>query len=454
MATRGGEGAISAVERHAEFLAQRLRGFGLTVELARGASSAEGELPLEATPFETLGAPLLVERARFYTLGHNRLKFFSPPIFFDLPAVDVSRCESRRDVEAALRRAFAALVRDLAEALVWLERLRARTQLVAAGARLRFLDEAAGGVEVRSPREVLLPSTGALAARSLTAPADRRFRPLASLETANELALSIASAVRERAERNALVRTPDAPDDERPIAAKRARRVLAVTGAPASLGDLHAQLALHEVELEVVRDPARALAAFGAHSYELVLIDVHLGREDGFELALRLRKLPGVEQLPIVLIDERESNANRSAARDAGAALYLSKPLRWEEMGEALLDLLDHSAYRRYERFPARLTVRTAKSAGAWDELTELVARGGICLRTRRDVLPGATERYRIHLPAPLEPVDVDGDVIARATLPGYASVLAGIRFRRFLDDSEARWIRVIESLARQSEER
>jgi hypothetical protein len=41
----------------------------------------------------------------------------------------------------------------------------------------------------------------------------------------------------------------------------------------------------------------------------------------------------------------------------------------------------------------------------------------------------------------------VDGDVISRANLPGYASVLAGIRFRRFHDGGEARWIRVIEDL-------
>jgi len=343
-------------------------------------------------------------------------------------------------------------MRDLGEALVWLRRLRAPSQLVAAGARLRFVDEAAGGVDVRSPREVLLPSTGALAERSLTTPADRRFRPLASLESANELALAIASAAKERAERSALVREPEPPDDAGPIAAKRTRRALALTTSPESLSQLHSELALREIALEVFRDPARALAAFGAHSYELVLIDVHLGREDGFEVTQRFRALPGVEQLPIVLVDDRNSGGNRAAARDAGAALYLARPLRWAEMGETLLDLLDHGAVRRYERFPARLTVRTAKSAGAWDELTELVARGGICLRTRRDVLPGATERYRIHLPAPLEPVDVEGDVIARATLPGYASVLAGIRFRRFLDEGEARWIQVIEALARRDE--
>jgi CheY-like chemotaxis protein len=448
MALPGGEGVLSPAERHADFLAQRLRAFGLQVSLARGATSAEGVLPVGTTPFETLGRPLVTERLRFYTLGHNRLKFSEPPVFFDLPALDVTRCESAHDIEAALRRSWAAVQRDLAEALIWLERLNAPTQLVAGGARLRFIDESGGTTEVRSPREILLPSSGALTERSLTNPGERRYRPLASLESANELALAIATAVRERAARSALVPPPSAPEDARPIEGKRARRVLAVTSAPEVFAQLAGHLSEHAVEVDVFRDATRALAAFREQSYELVFVDIHLGREDGFELAMRLRALPGVEQLPIALIDERESNASRSAARDAGAALYATKPLRWEELGETVLDLLDHAAYRRYQRFPARLAVRTAASAGNWDELTELVARGGICLRTRRDILPGAAERYRIHLPSPFAPVDVEGDVMSRATLPGYASVLAGIRFRRFLDGGEARWIRVIEALA------
>jgi CheY-like chemotaxis protein len=441
---------MSSAERHAEFLAQRLRGFGLRVELTRGNTSAEGELSLASTPFETLHRPIVIERARFYTLGHNRLKFFRPPVFFDLPAVDVTRCESKNDIETALRRAWAASLRDLGEALAWLQRLRAPTELVAGGARLRFVDDAAGAIEVRSPREFLVPSSGELSARSLTHPNERRFRPLASLESANELAISIASAMHERASRGALVPAPPPTREAapRPLAVKRARRVLAVTNDSTGLVELVGQLSEQSVEIDFLREPSRALGAFRERSYELVFVDTHLGREDGFELAMRLRSLPGVEQLPIVLIDERESNTNRSAARNAGAALYLVKPLRWEEIGETLLDLLDHAAYRRYRRFPARLVVRTTPGAESWDELTELVARGGICLRTRRDILPGATERYRIDLPAPFEPIEVEGDVMSRATLPGYASVLAGIRFRSFLDEGEARWIRVIEALA------
>jgi len=442
---------MSSAERHAEFLAQRLRGFGLSIELGPRAVSLEGALQLAATPFETLGRPLVFARARFYSLGHNRLKFFDPAIFFDLPALDVSRCASKAEIESALRRAWATQMRALAEALAWLRRLDAPLQLVAGGARLRFLDEQGGPIEVRAPRELLLPSVGALARRSLAQPGERRFRPLPSLESANELAISISSAVAERARHTRGAEPPSGPNEERPLRQKRARRVMAISAAPSGPMEIATRLSLRQIDLEHFRDASRALAAFRERSYELVLCDARIGREDGLELAADLRRLPGVEQLPIVIIDERDSHANRTAARDAGAALYLPKPFDWDEVEPTLLDLLDHAAQRRFQRYTARMAVRTAASAGAWDELTELVARGGICLRTRRDILPGAVERYRIHLPAPLEPIDVDGDVISRANLPGYASVLAGIRFRRFLDDGEARWIRLIEDLVRRA---
>ena len=443
---------MSTAERHAAFLTERLRAFGLSTQLESGNTSAEGVLPLGPTQFETLGRPFVVSRARFYTLGHNRLKFFDPAIFFDLPAVDVGRCASKYDVESALRRAWATQMRALGEALVWLQRLRAQTQLVAGGARLRFVDQHSGAIEVRAPREILLPSSGALALRSLGQPGDRRFRALPSLESANELAMSISSAVAERARLTAEPAAPlSGPDDSKPLP-KRARRAMAISAAPTGPVELATLLALRHIELDHFRDAAHARAAFRERSYELAIVDARVGREDGFELAADLRRLPGVENLPVAIVDERDHAGNRSAANLAGASLYLVKPVNWEELEPTLLDLLDHAAHRRYQRFSARMAVRTAASAGAWDELTELVARGGICLRTRRDVLPGAIERYRIHLPAPLEPIDVDGDVISRANLPGYASVLAGIRFRRFHDGGESRWIRVIEDLARRAQ--
>src|SRR5262252_2796319 len=300
----------ASAERHAEFLAARLRSFGLSIELSPGAPSAEGVLPLGPTPLETLGRPLVFSRARFYTLGHNRLKFYDPAIFFDLAAVDIGRCTSKADVESALRRSWALQMRSLAEALSWLKRLDARTQLVAGGARLRFIDDASGAVEVRAPREVLLPSSGALARRSLAQPQERRFRALPSLESANELALSISSAVSERARHTTEAAPPSGPDENRPMREKRARRVMAISALPGGPAELSTLLAMRHIELEHFRDPSAAIAAFRERSYELVLLDAKIARVDGLELTADLRRLPGVEQLPIIVIDERDIPAN------------------------------------------------------------------------------------------------------------------------------------------------
>ena len=91
--------------RHAEFLAKRLRAMGLRVEYTQGESFARGQLELQDGAFPTLTSSLEVERVAFYTLGHNRLKFCQPRPFFDLPAVEIARCDTAEDIERALRRA-------------------------------------------------------------------------------------------------------------------------------------------------------------------------------------------------------------------------------------------------------------------------------------------------------------------------------------------------------------
>jgi hypothetical protein len=153
----GGEGERSSAERHARFLAPQLRAFGLQIELAPGAASAEVVLPLGTTPFETLCRPLLVERVRSDSPGHEYLTLLRPGVFVDLPALDVTRRASAANFEAEQRRALGAIAGN---------------------------------------------------------PGEQRERPLARLESANEL--------RERAARSSLVPTFSAPDSARPIAVKRA----------------------------------------------------------------------------------------------------------------------------------------------------------------------------------------------------------------------------------------
>src|SRR5262249_32845721 len=154
---------VSDAARHAEFLAKRLRGMGIAVQHEPGASWARGELELSAAPFETLAEPLRVERAGFYTLGHARLKFHQPRVLVDLPALEISGCESSADVERALRRAWRAAQADLASARAWLQRIGGDARIARQGTRVQWLRESAGAAwELRSPDELLLPSAGAL----------------------------------------------------------------------------------------------------------------------------------------------------------------------------------------------------------------------------------------------------------------------------------------------------
>jgi diguanylate cyclase (GGDEF)-like protein len=77
------------------------------------------------------------------------------------------------------------------------------------------------------------------------------------------------------------------------------------------------------------------------------ILDVWLGAGDSsFELAQKLRELPGNEELPIAFTSADVATENRVAAAQAGAALFLPKPLTESKLEDAAQQLvtLRHAA--------------------------------------------------------------------------------------------------------------
>jgi DNA-binding response OmpR family regulator len=426
---------------------------GIAVEYRAGATWAQGTLELSATPFESLADPIRVTRAVFYTLGHSRLKFCQPRIFFDLPAIEVAACETRSDVERALHRAWQAVQRDLGAAQHWLARLGSTVEVSRQGNRLRLIPGTGvrSHCEVRSPDEIQLPSAGPLAAARIDQPADRRFRPLRGLESAGELDLALSNAAHALGRPRGRQRAGAAHLSGEPGEGSGAR-VLALASDEALLAQLERLLRLRGIAVECHRDPERALAAFHVHSFDAVLVESRVARSDGLEVALRLREIPGVDDLPVALIDSRDNAATRASAAEVGVLGYAVKPLAEPALTGLLADLLDHFTRRRFRRFSARFAVRTAGSDV--EDRTEQIARGGVCLRSSRMLTVGQRELYSIALPAPHEPVHVHGRVVTRVNVPGSASALAGVRFADFEGTGEARWIDVVETLARSEAEK
>jgi signal transduction histidine kinase/DNA-binding response OmpR family regulator len=112
-----------------------------------------------------------------------------------------------------------------------------------------------------------------------------------------------------------------------PSALASSHRILLVddnVDGAASLAMLLRELG-HEVE--VAHDGAAALEAVGDFEPEVVLLDIGLPGMDGYEVARRLRRQPGLKDLPLVALTGYGQEEDRRRSREAGFDLHLVKPL-------------------------------------------------------------------------------------------------------------------------------
>ena len=93
-------------------------------------------------------------------------------------------------------------------------------------------------------------------------------------------------------------------------------------------------LALHKYALETAgfqcgtaQDGYSALEQLLKGSFALVIADVNMPRMDGYELARRIRKTEGYEFVPIILISSGMGRQDRAKGIEAGADLYMCKPV-------------------------------------------------------------------------------------------------------------------------------
>jgi CheY-like chemotaxis protein len=199
----------------------------------------------------------------------------------------------------------------------------------------------------------------------------------------------------------------------------------------------------HRTRVEYsIRD---ALDAFTSQSFELVLADTHIGRAEGMELVPALAELPGIERLPVVLVDERSRESVREAARRIGAAGYLAHPVDASRISSGLARLLLGRGQRRFVRLGQRLAVRRD---GLDPGFTTAIARLGLCVRTPRELRAGSTHRWTIGLPELGKALRVDAQTVYRIPAAGPEDPIAGLRIRAFPDRDEPLWIDYLTGLA------
>lgn len=86
----------------------------------------------------------------------------------------------------------------------------------------------------------------------------------------------------------------------------------------------------HEVESASLGMEALNKVRLGAP--DLILLDVHLPDVDGLTLCEILRRFPGTRHIPVIIISAFNSDLTRRCAVQAGACLFLGKPVDFEQL--------------------------------------------------------------------------------------------------------------------------
>ena len=73
-------------------------------------------------------------------------------------------------------------------------------------------------------------------------------------------------------------------------------------------------------------------AAERDYLFDLALFDLQMPEMDGMTLARAIKAEPGFASIPLVLLTSIGQRGEASAARDAGFAAYLTKPLRKSQL--------------------------------------------------------------------------------------------------------------------------
>jgi two-component system chemotaxis response regulator CheY len=442
--------------RQVEAFRRRLEAMGLDCRELPAGSSLLVRLRPRGGPLPTPEGELPVPQIVFATVGANRIKCLVPRALFHLPLLGVADCDSAGAVESRIRQAWRERQGTLHKTREWLEKLGCEVGSWQ-DAPVAFVPvgpaEKRGQIAATEPGAVVLPGAGLLEGVMLHRPEDRIVRPDADIESAVDLELAVSSRADE------LVHMDARLQQQKRLVAMAAGPVARLQKAPRHhnvllvgrhlLGDtgLIESLRVRGYRVTVVRGAAEALRAFDTRSFELMLVESELDRFEGIEMVPTVRALPGIEELPIVLVDTRLRTELRDTARQVGAAGYVTHPIDVPLIEDGIARLVESPRRRRFSRFDHRLGVQAAGAARS--EVAHEISRGGMLLLTEREVAPRALQRFALALPDGGGPMRVDTEVVYRMQAQAGSLPRVGVRFERFPDNDEQRLIAFLTSLKR-----
>ena len=112
------------------------------------------------------------------------------------------------------------------------------------------------------------------------------------------------------------------------------RRILIVDDNQDAADMLALALTMHGFEVQTAHEGLSALRVAAAFQPELAVLDIGLPVMDGYELAARLRRMPGLDRLPLIAVTGYGQPSDRDRAVAAGFDHHLVKPVEVDVLAQ------------------------------------------------------------------------------------------------------------------------
>jgi CheY-like chemotaxis protein len=119
-------------------------------------------------------------------------------------------------------------------------------------------------------------------------------------------------------------------------------RVLIVDDQAATVDLISATLRILGHEPISAYNGEQALERTSQSSPDIILLDMMMPGIDGLETLRRLRKTPGLEEIPVIVVSAGQEFDLEDRIREAGGAVLLPKPISMDQLQAKIDDCLDH----------------------------------------------------------------------------------------------------------------
>ena len=104
---------------------------------------------------------------------------------------------------------------------------------------------------------------------------------------------------------------------------------------------LHLQLTSGGYETAFARDAVTALSVARKERPDLIVLDLGLPAGDGFVVMERMKAIPDLEMIPVIVITARDPSEGERAV-EQGARCFLLKPFEGDELVAEIRQALEH----------------------------------------------------------------------------------------------------------------